>query len=183
MVVVVKTSWEERLPLVAMAMPLVGPLGPGGRPTWHQSPRDGHATALQQVLTVRADLLGLRRSRRQWHGGSQRARPAPPHWQLVTQFCSRGHMAERGRLSSRATFSGGSTFFTGHFFAFAPCPSARRPTRPGSLLPAARGWHDVRGPRTVSPDTTPPAPHPALAAHRPRQFAPARTVHGRGWRD
>ena len=59
------------------------------------------------------------------------------------------------RLSSRATFSGGSTFSTGHFFAFAPCPSARRPTRPGSLLPAARGWRDVRGPRTVSPDTTP----------------------------
>jgi hypothetical protein len=111
------------------------------------------------------------------------ASPARPHWQLVAQFCSRGHMAERGRLSSRATFSGGSTFSTGHFFAFAPCPSARRPTRPGSLLPAARGWRDVRGPRTVSPDTTPPAPHPALAAHRPGQFAPARTVHGRGWRD
>ena len=111
------------------------------------------------------------------------ASPARPHWQLVAELCSRGHMAERGRLSSRATFSGGSTFSTGHFFAFAPCPSARRPTRPGSLLPAARGWRDVRGPRTVSPDTTPPAPHPALAAHRPGQFAPARTVHGRGWRD
>ena len=106
-----------------------------------------------------------------------------PHWQLVAELCSRGRLAERGRLSSRATFSGGSTFSTGHFFAFAPCPSARRPTRPGSLLPAARGWRDVRGPRTVSPDTTPPAPHLALAAHRPGQFAPARTVHGRGWRD